>query len=179
MNVNDLKKETQLKDNVLKNFEMILKKLKSEVIWDNSINSRKTASFGTPYNYSNINYKKIEMPLFLNELIEIVIKNNGFTPNNCLINFYYSQYSKMGYHSDQIDILYKNTGVAIFSFGSTRILRFKNKIDKEITYDFVLKNNSYFYMSQKVQKYWLHSVLQDDSLIGNERYSLTFRKILE
>jgi alkylated DNA repair dioxygenase AlkB len=85
----------------------------------------------------------------------------------------------MGYHSDQIDILAKDTGVVIFSFGASRILRFKNKIDNNLIYDFELKNNSYFYMSQEVQKYWLHPILPDTSSLNSVRYSITFRKILE
>lgn len=179
MNINDLSKETFLYDNVLKNFNETLSAIKSVIVWDNSINSRKTASFGTPYNYSNINYAKVEIPFFLNDLIKIVNKINGFIPNNCLINYYLNKYSKMGYHSDQINILYEKTGVAIFSFGGTRILRFKNKVDNCITYDFYLKNNSYFYMSQEVQKHWVHSILPDDSDLSNERFSITFRKIKE
>lgn len=179
MNISDLKRETQLKNNVLKNMQDILINLKSNISWDDSIKSRKTASFGTPYNYSNINYEKKEIPFFLNELLITVNKNNGFFPNNCLINYYYENSSKMGYHSDQIDILENKTGVVIFSFGSKRILRFKSKIDSSITFDFTLNNNSYFYMSQEVQKFWLHSILQDNSNIIGERFSITFRKILE
>lgn len=46
----------------------------------------------------------------------------------------------MGFHSDQIDILYKKTGIVIFSFGSSRILRFKNKNDFTVIYDIPLEN---------------------------------------
>jgi alkylated DNA repair dioxygenase AlkB len=178
MNVNDLKKEIILINNVLIDYEGILSILKSDIVWDKSINSRRTASFGVPYNYSNINYNKNDIPLFFKELVKIVNDISGFTPNNCLVNFYYDNNSKMGYHSDQIDILYKNTGVVIFSLGSTRVLRFKNKIDKNLIYDIPLLNNSYFYMSQKIQKEWLHSILADSSNILNERFSITFRKII-
>ena len=177
MNVSDLKREILLKDNILKNVDDILFNLKSNISWDESIKSRKTASFGTPYNYSNIIYNKIEIPSFLNDLIRIVRNLNGFEPNNCLINYYYENSSKMGFHSDQINILYHNTGISIFSFGSKRVLRFKNKNNNNLVYDFHLNNNSYFYMSQEVQKFWVHSILKDDSDIESERYSITFRKV--
>lgn len=177
MNIKDLVIEIDLKDNVLKNDKIILSNLKSKIIWDNSIISRKTASFGVPYNYSGIEYDINKIPVFFEELIEIVNKNNQFTPNNCLVNFYFNSKSKMGFHSDQIDILYKNTGVVIFSFGSKRIMRFKNKINQELIYDVVLENNSYFYMSQKSQKYWLHSILPGNNNLEGERFSITFRKI--
>jgi alkylated DNA repair dioxygenase AlkB len=178
MKIKELKNEIVLKNNILKDSKIMLHHLKNDIIWDNSMMSRKTASFGTPYNYSNIHYKKSKIPEFLDDLINIVKSSNGFVPNNCLINFYYDNKSKMGFHSDQIDILYKNTGIIIFSFGSSRILRFKNKNDASVIHDIVLENNSYFYMSQEIQKEWLHSVLQDKTNEKNERFSITFRKIL-
>ncbi|CAA9203421.1 alpha-ketoglutarate-dependent dioxygenase AlkB [Flavobacterium collinsii] len=178
MKISELKNLIVLKNNILKDSEVILHHLKHDIIWDCSIMSRKTASFGIPYNYSNIQYKESKIPNFFDELIGFVKLFNGFVPNNCLINFYHDNKSKMGFHSDQIDILYKDTGIAIFSFGSSRILRFKNKIDFNIIYDLLLENNSYFYMSQEVQDEWLHSVLPDITNEKNERYSLTFRKIM-
>ena len=38
----------------------------------------------------------------------------------------------MGFHSDQIDILYGNTGVGIISIEETRILRFRNIENREL-----------------------------------------------
>lgn len=85
----------------------------------------------------------------------------------------------MGFHSDQTDILFNNTGIVIFSFGFPRVLRFKNKNDSKLIFDVLLENNSYFYMSQKVQNHWLHSVLPENNNDSkNERFSLTFRKII-
>lgn len=178
MEISDLKKQILLKKHVLENPESILIKIKSNIIWDDSIVSRKTASFGVPYNYSNIEYETNEIPEFLDGLAQIVKNNNGFKPNNCLINFYYENNSKMGFHSDQIDILYERTGIAIFSLGSTRILRFKNKSNRDIVFDILLENNSYFYMSQEIQKEWLHAILPDKNESLSERISLTFRKII-
>lgn len=178
MEISDLKNKVLLKHLVLEKPESILTKIKSNVMWDDSIVSRKTASFGVPYNYSNIEYETNEIPEFLNELVQIVKINNGFEPNNCLINFYYENSSRMGFHSDQIDILYERTGIAIFSLGSTRVLRFKNKSNREIVFDILLENNSYFYMSQEIQKEWLHAILPDKNESLSERISITFRKII-
>ena len=179
MGIKELEKNIILKKDILINFETIVFNLKQNIIWDNSITSRKTASFGIPYNYSNIKYKKSNIPEFLNELVKIVNVNNKFVPNNCLINYYFENNSKMGFHSDQVDVLYKKTGIAIFSFGSSRIMRFKNKYDTTIIYDILLENNSYFYMTQGIQEEWLHSILSVKDCEINERFSLTFRKILE
>lgn len=177
MSVSELLKEIILKENILNKEEHILSFLKSKVVWDNSIISRKTMSFGVPYNYSGIDYKFINIPIIFNELIDIISTNNNFIPNNCLINYYYNNVSKMGFHSDQIDILHSNTGIAIFSFGGERVMRFKNKNDKNSVFDITLKNNSYLYMSQKSQIDWLHSILPSEETYDIERFSITFRKI--
>lgn len=177
MNIIELKKELVLKHNILIDSEIIIRYLRHKIIWDNSIVSRKTASFGIPYNYSGINYQQRDMPNTFNDLVKIVESVSGFKPNNCLVNFYYNGVSKMGFHSDQTDILENGTCIVIFSFGSTRILRFKNKINRDIIYDIPLECNSFFSMSQNVQSEWLHSVLPDN-FNNNERYSITFRKII-
>lgn len=179
MKIKELKSEIVLKNNILKDSKIMLYHLKNDIIWDNSMISRRTASFGIPYNYSNIHYKQNKIPNFLDALIDVIKSSNGFVPNNCLINFYYDGNSKMGFHSDQIDILYKNTDIIIFSFGSSRILRFKNKNDTDIIYDILLENNSYLSMSQEIQNEWLHSILPDKSDNKNERFSITFRKIID
>ncbi|MCS3868784.1 hypothetical protein J3D55_001700 [Chryseobacterium ginsenosidimutans] len=178
MDVTKLKNELVIKNNILKDSESIMYYLSHNVIWDNSMISRKTASFGIPYNYSGINYEQIKIPNSFNELIKIVELLSGFKPNNCLVNFYHNNESKMGFHSDQIDILEKDTSIIIFSFGSPRVLRFKNKTNKDLTYDILLENNSFFSMSQNIQSEWLHSILPDDLKSINIRYSITFRKIL-
>ena len=90
--------------------------------------ARKTASFGNAYNYSQINYPYQD---FLPELEAINKKLNsviGFEPNNCLINYYLNGKSKMGYHSDQTDILQTDTGIAIVSVGETRTLKFRKTL---------------------------------------------------
>lgn len=179
MKIKELNNEIVLINNVLTDFGTIIYYLKNSIVWDDSIRSRKTASFGIPYNYSNINYIQNDMPDFFNELINVVVLKNGFSPNNCLINYYYENSSKMGFHSDQTDILFDNTGIVIFSFGFPRVLRFKNKNDTKLIFDVLLENNSYFYMSQNVQNHWLHSILPESNNDSqNERFSLTFRKII-
>lgn len=85
MKIKELNNEIVLINNVLTDFGTIIYYLKNSIVWDDSIRSRKTASFGIPYNYSNINYVQNDMPDFFNELINVVVLNNGFSPNNCLI----------------------------------------------------------------------------------------------
>jgi len=151
-------------------------KIKTTTDWDNSIKSRKTFSYGVPYNYSDIKYTSKEFPNHIKLISEKISPLINFTPNNCLINYYYNENAKMGYHSDQIDILEKETGIAIVSLGSSRIIRFKNKINNEIL-DIIIYPNSLFYMTQEIQKLWLHSILKSSETHDYERISLTFRKI--
>lgn len=163
-----------LKD-CITNSDSLFITLKTQIKWDDSFISRKTASFGVPYNYSGINYRNSRIPSFIKSLFPFVLKNVGFTPNNCLINFYNSKNSSMGFHSDQIDILENDTGIVIISLGCARILRFKNKLDNT-KHDIELPNGSFLYMDQYVQNNWVHSVLSTNN-DEYERISITLRRI--
>jgi alkylated DNA repair dioxygenase AlkB len=144
--------------------------------WDRSMMSRLTTSFGVPYNYSGINYNTIDIPDYLSDVVNRINDFIGFTPNNCLINYYLDGSSRMGYHSDRTDILSPNTGVVIISLGSTRILRFRNINDKSLIVDYPLISGSLFYMTADVQNNWMHSIPTSDN--NNSRMSLTFRNII-
>ena len=142
--------------------------------WDKSMRSRYTSSFGKPYNYSEKEY--LGRPFHYGmETMSLFISEKFFKPNNCLLNYYLDGSSKMGYHSDQIDILEKDTGIIIISIGETRELKFRNIINPEIIKTFTLKSGSLFYMNQEVQKEWMHCIPKSDT--KNGRISLTFRQI--
>jgi len=81
----------------------------------------------------------------------------------------------MGFHSDQTDILEKDTGVAIASLGESRILRFRNIIDKTIKRDYELASGSLLYMTQEIQDEWQHALIK--STTEKSRMSLTFRQL--
>ena len=143
--------------------------------YDKSMVARWTASFGKSYDYSGKTYPYIPIPDFLNDLIPSITNTICFTPNNCLINLYHDGNSSMGYHSDNTDILEKNTGVVIISIGSNRTLRFKNKLNKETLIDYTLSDGSLFYMNDDIQNDLLHSIPKSDAT--GPRISLTFRHI--
>lgn len=151
--------------------------LKSSVNWDERMSARKTASFGKAYNYSQMSYP---FQPFTDELLEIIAKIQEvlhFEPNNCLINYYVDGQSKMGFHSDQTDILAEGTGVAIISIGEMRTLRFRNIQDKEKVKDYNLSSGSLIYMKNEVQHEWQHAIPKSDT--ENGRMSLTFRRIVD
>lgn len=150
--------------------------LTKTVNWDERMTARKTASFGKAYNYSQIEYP---YQPFLPELQEIIDRLHpliGFEPNNCLINFYMDGKSKMGYHSDQTDILEQTTGIAIVSIGEKRTLKFRNIADPEQYASYELTPGSLIYMTQEIQHFWQHSIPRSGT--QNGRISLTFRRML-
>ncbi len=99
----------------------------------------------------------------------------GFEPNNCLIKFYIDGKSKMGYHSDQTNILETDTGIATVSIGESRILKFRNieNPDQVLTYE--LTAGSLVYMTQEIETIWQHSIPKSDT--ENWKISLIFIKI--
>ena len=153
----------------------IFDELESSISWDERMTARKTASYGVAYNYSQMSYPFNPLLPVLKQLCLDIEKQIGFEPNNCLINYYLDGKSKMGFHTDQVDILEQNTGVAIISLGQPRILRFRKIENKEDIVDFTLSSGSLLYMTQAVQAEWEHAIPKADTNLG--RMSLTFRKI--
>lgn len=163
-------------EHFIKNAEGLFEFLITNVHWDERMAARKTASFGKAYNYSQIQYPCQTFP---HELEEIIIKLEsviGFKPNNCLINYYLNGKSKMGYHSDQTDILEDNTGIAIVSVGEARTLKFRNIEHPTEILSYELASGSLIYMTQAIQKVWQHAIPKSDT--ENGRISLTFRSII-
>lgn len=161
--------------NFVKDDDSLFADLMKIVDWDSRMSARKTASYGTAYNYSQMSYPARP---FLNHLSAIAADIHitlGFEPNNCLINLYADGNSAMGYHSDQVDILADGTGVVIVSLGAARTLRFRSIADKQSFADFKLEPGSLFYMSQQVQHLWQHAIPKTPA--SGMRMSLTFRKI--
>lgn len=152
-------------------FELLIQ----SVAWDERMSARKTASYGKAYNYSQMSYPFLEFTPELSDIINTINEKLGFEPNNCLINYYLDGKSKMGFHSDQTDILEDGTGVGILSIGEMRVLRFRNIENRELTKDFELPSGSFIYMTNEVQDEWQHAIPKSDT--ENGRMSLTFRKI--
>ncbi len=162
-------------ENFITNPTALLDTLESSVAWDERMSARKTASYGKAYNYSQMQYpyQKFIEPL---EVVRIAVGERlGFMPNNCLINYYMDGNSRMGFHSDQTDILYEGTGVAIVSIGEIRILRFRNIQNPDLRKDFPLASGSLMYMTNTVQEIWQHAIPKSKTTEG--RMSLTFRKM--
>jgi alkylated DNA repair dioxygenase AlkB len=148
--------------------------LENEVDWDKSMKSRWTASYGRAYNYSGQEYPYQEMPKVISEIASLLSSIYRIKINNCLINLYHDGKSKMGWHSDNTDILEEETCVVILSVGETREIQFKHKT-RDDKVSLPLEDGSIFYMNNHIQNEWLHSIPENDST--NPRWSLTFRQI--
>ncbi len=143
--------------------------------WDTSMKSRKTASVGVAYNYSQMEYPEVDMPECLSGICSRLESVIGFLPNNCLVNYYENGMSRMGFHSDRIDNLERDTGIAIISLGAKRSLRFRHLENKEIRKEYPLSSGSLFYMDLQTQHQWQHAIPKDKTI--HPRMSLTFRKV--
>lgn len=162
-------------DDLIAQPDSLFATLDATVQWDTRMASRKTASFGVAYNYSQIHYPFQPFITEIEQLSLLLEDRAGFLPNNCLINYYPDGTSKMGYHSDQTDILEPGTGIAIISIGTPRTLRFRNIAEPALTVDHELRPGGLFYMSQQVQHEWQHALLVSPTTMS--RMSLTFRRM--
>lgn len=163
-------------ENFINNPEALFDYLSANVNWDERMSTRKTASFGKAYNYSQMAYPYQAFLPELQTIIEHLKPVIGFEANNCLINYYADGSSKMGYHSDQTDILEAGTGIAIVSVGATRTLKFRNINDPELFLTYELTAGSLVYMTQEIQKLWQHAIPK--SATEQARMSLTFRQMI-
>ena len=149
--------------------------LRANTAWDETMRARVTASFGVPYNYAQMNYPAQPFPPQLAALLPRLEAQIGWMPNNSLINFYPDGDSTMGFHFDATDHLVEGTGVAIVSLGDERVLTFKNRADKSVTYPQAMPSGSLLLMSARTQSEWLHGILKQSG--AGARMSLTFRRL--
>lgn len=151
--------------------------LKQDTVWDERVKSRKTASYGLPYDYSGISYPITPIPEMFLPLLDKAEKAVGFRPNNILLNWYYDDRSKMGYHSVRTDILEEDCGIVIISLGDTARLDFRWKDDKAFHDSEILESGSLFYMGQERQEIMEHALSIPDFKEG--RVSITLRRVRE
>jgi alkylated DNA repair dioxygenase AlkB len=143
------------------------------VSWDDRMTARRTASFGKPYNYSQIEYSAAPIPDVLLPLVEQLHGRLGVRFNNCLLNYYQTGDNTMGFHSDDTSGLVAGTGVAIVSLGGVRDITYRSKTNPEIQKSYALQSGSLLYMDDLVQQHWLHAIKRKK--IAGPRISLTWR----
>ena len=142
--------------------------------WDDSMKARKTASFGKPYDYSQMAYESTGLPSCLLPVRNLLAEQLDVPFNNCLLNLYETGQNTMGFHSDETKHLIPETGVAIVSLGSERTITFRS-MDRKVLVDRRLAPGSMLYMGAEVQDHWMHSIRKQD--IAGPRISLTWRAV--
>lgn len=150
--------------------------LAHEVIWDTRMYVRKTATFGTAYNYSGMTYPSVPMHPLLIPIVNRLEERLSFRPNNCLANYYETGQNTMGFHVDSTEELVPGTGIAIVSLGAERTLTFRRMDDTTIRVPYSLRSGSLLYMPAEVQQEWKHGLLKQEGAEG--RISLTFRQVI-
>jgi alkylated DNA repair dioxygenase AlkB len=153
--------------------EVLFRHLREGVNWDSSMTARKTASFGVPYNYSQIAYPEAPMPDILQPLIAKLADLLDITFNNCLLNYYETGNNSMGFHSDDTTGLEPGTGVAIVSLGSPRDISYRSKANPDNERAFTLEPGSLLYMDAVIQDRWTHAIKRQPE--AGSRISLTWR----
>lgn len=148
--------------------------LMASVKWDERMKARKTASFGKPYDYSQMSYEIVELLPCLADVRKCLTDRLNAPFNNCLLNLYETGENTMGFHSDETHNLLAGTGVAIVSLGSERTITFRS-MDQTDLVDYRLKSGSLLYMDATVQQSWMHSIRKHDA--AGPRISLTWRAI--
>ena len=166
----------RLEENVLDDPERLFHELRDGIHWDESMAARKTASFGRPYNYSQMSYPETPLPSQLVPVVKTLNELLGIAFNNCLLNYYETGKNTMGFHSDDTSQLQPGTGVAIVSLGSARRITFRNKADRTHHVEVDLLPGSVLYMDDAVQGHWLHAIKKQPD--AGPRISLTWRAFI-
>ena len=174
-----IKPDIILIENFIDNANSLFDELCQTVSWNDNFSARKTASFGVAYQYSGVSYDELPFPVSIQRLAEKIAHQLGFLPNNCLINYYETAQSRMGFHVDDVSQMAKNTGVAIISLGATRTMTYRLLADKTVKVNYPLPAGSLLYMDDNVQQLWQHAILKaKHSTNEMPRISLTFRQLI-
>ncbi|KIG15199.1 Alkylated DNA repair protein [Enhygromyxa salina] len=148
----------------------------NEVAWTQQMRSRQTASLGIPYNYAGASYPEAPWLPAIWDVALAVEARFGFTPTNCLMNYYPTGEHSIGWHTDDVTILAPDTGIAIVSLGETRTLRLRAGVDPNFEYTHLpLAAGSLLYMTADLQHTHKHCIKPEPG--AGPRISLTFRHL--
>lgn len=133
----------------------------------------------TKYPNASQHFKDIHVKL-AGKIKEVASLN--YDLNNCLIEVYNSQYTKMGFHSDQAQDLQIGSHIAVFSCYKdptfiSRKLVIKSK-ETGYTFEIKMKNNSVIVWSLNTNRRFKHKIVTDNSSgchTENDWLGITFR----
>jgi hypothetical protein len=140
--------------------------------------NRATSVFGDEdiESIPNIWGNDVKLKKWTKELLEIkeqIEKITKFEYNICLANYYENGKRSIGFHSDKEEIG-SNDYISSISLGAERKFVFRDKNDKNKTFEYVLGDGSLFVMGKNCQENYEHSILPDEE-VKKGRINLTFR----
>ncbi|KAJ9472976.1 DNA oxidative demethylase ALKBH2 [Diplonema papillatum] len=150
----------------------------SALEWDESMQRRKTASFGKPYNYVQMTYDEQPIPNWLLQYVNLVERRFGFVFNNVLLNLYDHGQQVIGWHGDHTEALEPGTGIVILSLGCARPFSFRKYRDKKQMVTITVQPGSFLAMTTTMQAEWQHALLKCDECTSR-RVSVTFRRVAD
>ena len=133
---------------------------------------------GKSYTYSGLKRDPFPLSKDLKKIKDKIEKKTSYTFNSILLNDYENGHVGMGWHSDDEKELGRNPIIASLSFGVSRDMYFRNRIDPKIEkIKISIEDGSLLIMKGKTQHYWQHSIPKRLK-VKNRRINLTFRNIL-
>jgi alkylated DNA repair dioxygenase AlkB len=111
----------------------------------------------------------------MTELLSIVNKMMGAQFNGILVNKYMDGNDYISAHSDDEGSLDQKAGVAFISYGTERIFRIRNKVDKKIVFNESTTHCSIMHMGGEFQNLYTHEI-PIQKKIKTARISFTFRE---
>jgi alkylated DNA repair dioxygenase AlkB len=148
------------------------------VDWDSTLKARLTASYGLPYDYSQMSYAARPMHPALVEVCDRAAALVGFEPNGCLLNYYVDGEAKMGFHSDQRVRMSPDSAVLILSLGAARKLCFRRTLAHEQHCDYLLEPGSLVVVPHAIQDEWQHGLPRVTTRAIGPRISVTLRELV-
>jgi alkylated DNA repair dioxygenase AlkB len=125
----------------------------------------------------------VEMIPVVQSLKDLVEQHTGVRGiNHVLIQHYRNGWDNIAAHSDKTLDIDRETPIMNLSLGAERVMTIKNKRDKRRLEKIPLVNGECVVFGLNTNRHWHHEVAKDvliqtHELFGQERISLTFRKI--
>jgi len=144
--------------------------------WNRRMQSRYTYTFGYAYDPGyGLRFVR-NMPGYFEPLLKKLNQVFGFSPNNCLVNYYPDGRHYIGFHSDQGEELKSGSGVAIMSLGAVRTMVIRRIDYPDAKFFYPLKPGSVIHMNDEIQKTWEHGIPKQAG--KGPRISLSFRHLI-
>lgn len=160
--ISNIKQFDQLKDSInwqemAHNGNMVPRLICQQAIIENDLIPiyRHPVDYQLPYEQFNVHTKKLA------EHIEQTLGLN-YKLNHVLIQQYRSGADFIGEHSDKTLDVMSNTSVFNYTYGATRYMFLKDKINKSNVQYIALKNNSLFVLGPETNKYFYHGIKHDN-----------------